>query len=216
LNNSPDDREVQLNLAEVYLQNKLYTESEAAIVAAEKLGTEVSDEELTGFLRGSLYEHQKKFDLAEAAFKRVLALNSHNAATLNYYGYMLADRGVRLDEAVDLIKRALAEEPGNASYLDSMGWAMFKQNRLDDAEDYLRKAVNRNSHNPDMLSHLGDVLDKVGKEDLAAVQWENALSELRRALPADQQPSKVAELEQKLSRLKNRVARQSVPAADSR
>ncbi len=217
LNNSPEDREIELNLAEMYLNNRLYSEAEAAIEAAEKLGTEASDAEITGFLRGSLYERQQKWDLAEAAFKGVLALNPQNSAALNYYGYMLADRGERLDEAVELIRRALAQEPGNASYLDSMGWARFKQNRLEEAEDYVRKAVMRDSHNPEMLTHLGDILAKSGRPGLAAVQWEKALAEWRRALPADQQPEKVAELEQKLSRVKNRLAQQqAAPASEPR
>jgi tetratricopeptide (TPR) repeat protein len=216
LSNSADDREIQLNLAEMYMENRRYAEAETAISSAEKLASDPADSEMTNYLRGSLYERQQKFDLAEVAFKSVLSSNPHNSATLNYYGYMLADRGVRLDEAVDLIRRALAEDPGNASYLDSMGWVRFKQNRLDEAEDYLRKAVNRDSHNPDMLTHLGDVLAKSGKEALAAAQWEKAVAEWRRALPADQQPSKVADLEQKLSRVKNRVAQESVPAAEPR
>ena len=55
--------------------------------------------------------------------------------TLNYYGYMLADRGVRIPEATDLVKRALTEDPDNAAYLDSLGWAYYKQDRLAEAED---------------------------------------------------------------------------------
>ena len=57
---------------------------------------------------GAIYERQKKWDLAEAEFKKALAENPTNAAVLNYYGYMLADRGIRLDEAVfdDSARRA--------------------------------------------------------------------------------------------------------------
>jgi len=67
---------------------------------------------------------------------------------LNYYGYMLADRGIRLDEARDLIQRALDQEPYNGAFLDSLGWAYYKQNKLDQAELTLRKAVERESHDP--------------------------------------------------------------------
>jgi Tfp pilus assembly protein PilF len=216
LTRSPADLEIQINVAQVYLENRRYAEAEDAIGLAEAAAGQPSDRETTGFLRGSLYERQQKFDQAERAFQGVLAANPRNSAALNYYGYMLAEQGVRLDEAVALIGRALAEEPGNASYLDSMGWARFKQDRLQEAEEYLRKAVNRNSHNPEILAHLGDVLAKSGRNDLAAVQWEKALAEWRRALPAVQEPDKIAELEQKLSRLKNRLAQQGSPAVEPR
>ena len=216
LTRSPADLEIYINVAQVYLENRRYAEAEEAIRSAEEVGSQPAARETTGFLRGSLYERQQKFDQAERAFQGVLAANPRNAAALNYYGYMLAERGVRLDEAVALIERALAEEPANASYLDSMGWAYFKQDRLAEAEAYLRKAVNRSAHNPEILAHLGDVLAKSGRQDLAAVQWERALAEWRRALPAEQEPGKISELEQKLSRLKNRLAQQASPASEPR
>ena len=216
LTNSPDDRDIQINIAEVYLQNRRYAQADEAIRSAEALGADAADREATDFLRGSLYERQQKYDLAESAFKSVIASNPRHSGALNYYGYMLAERGVRLDEAVELINRALAEDPGNASYLDSMGWARFKQDRLQEAEEYLRKAVNRNGHNPEILAHLGDVLAKSGRDDLAAQEWEKALAEWRRASPAEQEPAKITELEQKLTRLKSRVAQQAAPAPESR
>ena len=216
LTRSPADREIQINIAQVYLQNRRYAQAEEALRSAEALATDPTDREGTDFLRGSLYERQQRFDLAEQAFKSVIEANPRHSAALNYYGYMLADRGVRLEEAVALISRALAEEPNNASYLDSMGWVRFKQDRLPEAEEYLRKAISRNGHNPEIIAHLGDVLAKMGREDLAAVQWERALTEWRRAAPADREPEKIAELEQKLSLVKNRVAQQPAPTVQSR
>jgi tetratricopeptide (TPR) repeat protein len=216
LTRSPADLEIQINVAQVYLQNRRYAEAEDALRAADALAGDAEDKETTEFLRASLYERQQKFDQAERIFKGILAANPRHSGALNYYGYMLAEQGVRLDEAVALITRALAEDPGNASYLDSMGWARFKQDRLQEAEEYLRKAVSRNGHNPEILAHLGDVLAKSGREDLAAQQWEKALAEWRRSLPADQEPAKITELEQKLSRVKNRVAQQAAPAAQPR
>jgi tetratricopeptide (TPR) repeat protein len=216
LTRSPADLEIHINVAQVYLENRRYAEAEDALRSAEELGTQPAARETTGFLRGSLHERQQQFDQAEDAFEGVLALNPRNAAVLNYYGYMLAEQGVRLDEAVALIERALAEEPANASYLDSLGWAYFKLNRLAEAEAYLRKALNRSAHNPEILAHLGDVLAESGREELAAVQWERALAEWRRALPAEREPEKIAELEEKLSRLKNRLAQQGLPTAAPR
>jgi tetratricopeptide (TPR) repeat protein len=212
LNRTPSDVEIHINVAQVFLENRRYAEAEEAIRLAESMQQPHVAERI-GFLWGSFYERQQMFEEAERAFEGVLAANPRNSAVLNYYGYMLAERGVRLDEAVSLIARALAEEPANASYLDSMGWAYFKQDRLIEAEEYLRKAVNRSASNPEILEHLGDVLARSGRTDLAAIQWEKALVEWRRALPAEVEPERIAELERKLTNLKNRLAQQAAPAA---
>jgi Tfp pilus assembly protein PilF len=138
----------------------------------------------------------------------VLAVNPRNAPVLNYYGYMLGDRGVRLDEAGALVQRALKEEPHNGAYLDSLGWVYYHQNRLGEAETMLRKAVEREGRDPTIHSHLGDVYFKSGRADLAAGEWEKALVEWRRALPTELESDKVSEVEAKLTNLKHRVAQQ--------
>jgi tetratricopeptide (TPR) repeat protein len=211
LDGSSADFEVQLDIAQVYEESKRWTDAEQAVHAAEKVQPDSSGKEMTGFLLGAIFERQKKYDQAEEEFRRVLNANPRNASTLNYYGYMLADRGIRLDEATDLIKRALADDPNNAAYEDSLGWAYFKQNKLDDAEDLLHKAAARESHDPTILSHLGDVYAKMGKDGLAEAEWRRSLDEWHRVLPADFEPAKMAEVEQKISALKHRVAQQKSP-----
>jgi tetratricopeptide (TPR) repeat protein len=211
LDGSAADLEVQLDIAQVYEQSKRWTDAEQAIRAAEKLQPDNSGKEMTGFLMGAIFERQKKYDQAEEEFRKVLDANPRNTSALNYYGYMLADRGIRLDEAAGLIKRALADDPNNAAYQDSLGWAYFKQDKLDEAEVLLRQAVTRESHDPTILSHLGDVYAKMGKDNLAEAQWQKSLDEWRRALPADFEPGKMAEVEQKISALKRRLAQQKTP-----
>src|SRR6184192_2649317 len=144
------------------------------------------------FLLGAIYERQKFFDKAETEFKKVLAVNPKNAPVLNYYGYMLGDLGIRLDEAQSLVERALKEEPYNGGYLDSLGWIYFKENRTADAETTLRKALTRESHDPTIHAHLGDVYAKLGRADLAAAEWEKSLAEWHRSLPGDLESDKVA------------------------
>lgn len=211
LDGSPSDFEIQLDIAQVYEESKRWADAEQSIHEAEKIQANTSGTELTGFLLGAIFERQKKFDQAEEQFHKVLETNPKSASTLNYYGYMLADRGVRLDEAVDLIKRALLEEPGNAAYQDSLGWAYFKQDKLPEAEGLLRQAAMRESHDPTILSHLGDLYAKMGKDDLAEAQWQKSIDEWHRALPADFEPSRMAEVEQKITMLKRRLAQQKTP-----
>jgi tetratricopeptide (TPR) repeat protein len=205
---SADDREIYLDLAQVYERGRRFIEAETAARAAEKMPGRPAENEMVWFMLGAIFERQKKFDLAEEEFKRVLEVNPRNAPALNYYGYMLADLGTRLDEATELVKRALAEEPNNGAYLDSLGWAYFKQNRLAEAEGSLRKAAERNTHDPTIRDHLGDVYFKTGRIDLAAAEWERSLTEWRRALPTENEADKVAALERKLNNLKQRLAQQ--------
>ncbi len=211
LDGSAGDFEIQLDLAQVFEQGRRWPEAEQAVHAAEKIAPGSSEKEMAGFLLGAIFERQKKFDQAEEQFRQVLAGNPRNPATLNYYGYMLADRGVRLEEATDLIKRALAEDPNNAAYQDSLGWAYYKQDKLPEAEELLRKAVSRESHDPTILSHLGDVYAKMGKDSLAEAQWQKSIDEWHRVLPGDFEPARLAEVQQKIAALKRRLAQQKTP-----
>jgi len=215
LKGTPADRETYLNLSQVYERGRRYEDAEQAARKAESFAAEPHDNEIAWLLLGAVYERQKQFDKAETEFRKVLDVNPKNAQVLNYYGYMLADRGVRLDEAQDLIQRAVDLEPFNGAYLDSLGWVYYKQNKLDDAETALRKAVEHEPHDPTIRSHLGDVYAKEGRMDQAAIEWEKSLNEWHRSLPADLENDKVAEVERKLNQVKHRVA-QKTPTTDAK
>src|SRR5437879_10863620 len=139
--NSPSDVEIYSNLAQVYTESRRFGDAEKAVRSAEKLARNPTDKETIGCLLGGMYERQKKYEQAEQAFKSVLALNPQTAPALNYFGYLLAHRAVRLDEAVDMLRRALDVDPTNAAYLDSMGWIFYKQNKLPEAEEIGRAHV---------------------------------------------------------------------------
>jgi tetratricopeptide (TPR) repeat protein len=209
LTKSDADRDTYLNIAQVYERAKRYKEAEEAAHAAEVLPGRPRDNEMVWFVLGAIYERQKFFDRAEDQFKKALSVNPKNGSVLNYYGYMLGDLGQRLDEAADLVQRALKEEPYNGAYLDSMGWIYYKQNKFGEAETTLRKALERDGHDPTIHSHLGDVYARLGRNELAAAEWEKSLSEWRHALPADVESEKIAEIEKKLGQSKHRVAQKS-------
>jgi Tfp pilus assembly protein PilF len=205
------DRGLYLGLAQIYERGRRFAEAENAARRAESMGASEEENEVAWYLLGAIFERQEKYDAAEEFFRKVLGVNPRNAAVLNYYGYMLAERGVRLDEAVAMVERALEEEPNNGAFLDSLGWAYFKQNRLDLAEQYLRRAAERTGGDPTIYDHLGDLYLKIGRVNQAAAEWEKALAEWRRALPTEYEAEKVARLEAKLAQLKHRIA-QSAPA----
>jgi len=205
------DRDIYLNIAQVYERGRRYKEAEEAAQTAEAIPGQPRDNEMVWFLLGAIYERQKFYDRAETEFKKTLEVNPRNAPVLNYYGYMLGDLGIRLDEAEALVQRALKEEPHSGAYLDSLGWIYFRENKLSEAEATLRQAVQRESHDATIRSHLAEVYAKSGRTDLAAIEWEKSLTEWHRSLPADVETEKIAEIEKKLSQVKHRVAQKSTP-----
>jgi tetratricopeptide (TPR) repeat protein len=211
LRGNDSDQEIYLNLAQVQERGKKYAEAEQSAQKAEQMARGNDDKETAWFMLGAIYERQKKFDQAEQEFRKALEVNPGNASVLNYYGYMLADRGVRLEEATAMIKQAVTQEPSNGAYLDSLGWAYFKQNKLTEAEESLRKASERQKHDPTILGHLGDVYAKLGQSDQAAMYWERALAEWQKAVPADYETDKVNELDAQLKNLKRRTAQKTTP-----
>jgi tetratricopeptide (TPR) repeat protein len=208
LDNSAADRDVHLTIAQVYERTRRYAEAETAAHRAEQLSQDAAEKEVAWFLLGAIYERWHKYDQAEQQFKKVLEANARHSGALNYYGYMLAERGHRLEEAVSLIQRALAEEPHNGAYLDSLGWAYYKLGRYHDAEEQLRRAAERSSNDPTIREHLGDAYAKLGRFEEAHQQWDKALAEWKRSSPAEYEPEKVAAVEKKLRESKSRLAQQ--------
>ncbi len=205
------DQEIYLDLAQVQERSRKYAEAEQSALKAESLAKDSSEKENIWFMLGAIYERQKEFDKAEQQFRKVLEVNPDNAAVLNYYGYMLADRGVRLDEGFALIQRAVAQDPGNGAYLDSLGWAYFKQGKLAEADENLQKAADKSPHDPTVLGHLAEVNLKLGRNERAAALMERALTEWQRSLPADYEADKVAELDTQLKTVKRALAQKSTP-----
>src|SRR5437764_712193 len=105
LKGGPEDREIYLRLGIIYTRAKRYDDALAALAKAEELSTKPDEKAYVSFLRGDLYQRQKNFDQAEIEFKKVLATtpptDPQAAATLNYLGYMNADRGVKLEESLN-------------------------------------------------------------------------------------------------------------------
>ena len=137
--------------------------------------TEFPDEVTIGFELGATFEKQKRFSEAEAVFRQMLSRDADSAPVLNYLGYMLADRGEKLDESVQLLTKALQIDPGNGSYLDSLGWAYFRQGNVPLAVDNLQRAAAQLPLNSVVQDHYGDILARVGRWEDAVAAWNQAL-----------------------------------------
>jgi tetratricopeptide (TPR) repeat protein len=208
MNNTPADRELYLSVAQVYSQAKQFAEAEQAVNKALGYSSKPEEQEYSRFMLGSIYERQKKYDMAEEQFKKVLAVDPLNASAANYLGYMLADQGVRLEESVRYIQKALELEPNNGAYLDSLGWAYYKMDRCDLAEPPLKEAARLMSDDPTIHEHLGRLYLRMGKETLAQQEWERALKEWPQAVSSDFDADQAAKLQRELEELKLRLAKQ--------
>ena len=207
-----EDRDVYLRLGIIYTRAKRWSDAEQALAKAEQFSTKAEDKAYVYFLRGDLYQRQKMFDQAEAEFRKVLSTtpptDPQAAATLNYLGYMNADRGVKLEESLNYIKQALSFEPNNAAYLDSLGWAYFKLGKYDLAEENLNKAAVHMSSDPTVQEHLGDLYQKTGRLKLAASHWDRAVQEWNKTVPAEQDSDAFAKVQQKLDAAKVKLAKE--------
>jgi len=199
------DCEMQLALAGVYEQGKRWNDMMKALDRADQLASTDSVREQVYMRRGAGLERQKKYDQSEAAFRKVLELNPKNAEALNYLGYTLADRNVRLEEAYELIKRAVDLEPENGAYLDSLGWVYFRQGKLDDARGLLERALDR-MPDPTVHDHLGDVYLKLGRTKEAIVQWQDSLRGFQKATDQEADPEEMASVNRKLDEAQAKLA----------
>lgn len=208
LNNSDKDRLVWLTLAQMDTRLHRWKDGEDALNKAEPLSTKKDDRVYLLFLRGALAERQKHYEPAEQYFRQALDIDSSNAMVLNYLGYMLADKGTKLPEAIQMIRKAVEQEPMNGAYLDSLGWAYFKLGQYELAEENLRQAVDRDQTDPTVHEHLGDLYEKTGRIRLAAAQWELSLSEFAKSVPGDIEPGDVSKVEKKLENARVKLAKE--------
>lgn len=127
------------------------------------------------FWLGAAYERTGRKDEAEHQFRKFLEVQPDSAPALNYLGYMWADEGENLDEAIQLVERALELDPDNGAYIDSLGWAYFKVGNYDEARVLLERAVELVGEDPVVLEHLGDLYSAVGERRQAVEFYRRAL-----------------------------------------
>jgi tetratricopeptide (TPR) repeat protein len=133
------------------------------------------DQVIAHFLLGAAYERTGQREQAVAALRRVLSIQPDFHAALNYLGYTFAEAGENLDEALKLIQRAVALDPDNGSYVDSLGWAYYQLGRHDEARGYLERAVRLEPADATLQEHLGDVYVALGQNDRAREAYHRAL-----------------------------------------
>ncbi len=122
-----------------------------------------------------VYDSMKKSDDSDSLYEEALRINPEFSLALNNYAYSLAERGLQLDRALVMARKALEGAPDNSSYLDTMGWIYFRLGRYREAETYVKKAIGRGDASAVVHEHMGDIYFKLNDTDRALEHWNAAL-----------------------------------------
>jgi tetratricopeptide (TPR) repeat protein len=146
--------------------NEVFTLLDGALAKAPNNGDLLYEQAMAA-------EKVNRLDVMEQSIKKLIQLEPTRADAYNALGYTLADRNLRLPEALGLIEKALTLAPNNGAILDSMGWVLFRMQRFPEAVDYLRRAF-KITPDAEVAVHLGEALWKLGNKDEAMQMWRLA------------------------------------------
>ncbi len=173
---SPDDLDAVSVLGDILRYDEQYDRAvEAYTTALELAGGNRPADWRFYYVRGISYERNKQWELAEADFLRALELNPDQPQVLNYLGYSWVDMGMNLEPALEMIEKAVEQQPQDGYIVDSLGWAFYRLDRIDEAVDVLENAVQLRPNDPEINDHLGDAYWKAGRMQEARFQWKIAI-----------------------------------------
>jgi tetratricopeptide (TPR) repeat protein len=174
LNHVRVDRDaVRFYLAQLLTDSNKY---DSAIVVLRSAILEGGDTVSALFNIAAAFEQSGRFDRSVETFELLLDENPNHAQSLNYLGYMFADRNVRLQESLELIRRALALDSDNGAFLDSYAWVLYRLGRYQESLEQIEKAVELMPDDPIVTEHLGDIHYALGNVDKASEAWREALT----------------------------------------
>ena len=153
------------------------TTFEEALHESEASGQEVVSDRFF-FEYGAAAEQAGLYDKAAELFKRAIELDPADAAqAYNYLGFMWADQNQHLDEAEEYIKRAIAAEPENGAYLDSLGWLHYRQGKFEQAlAELMSAAETLKEGDPVVFEHIGDTYAALEQTKKAIEFWQKSLA----------------------------------------
>ncbi len=168
---------VHSSLGDALRQMERFDEAVGAYDASlARFDGEVSGQWFIYYARGISHERLSLWEKAEADFRKALELNPEQPQVMNYLGYSLVEKQIKLDEALDLIERAVAVRPDSGYIVDSLGWVLFRLGRYEDSVGHMERATELMPIDPIVNDHLGDVYWSVGRFLEAEFQWKRALS----------------------------------------
>ncbi|MGB9260549.1 MAG: tetratricopeptide repeat protein [Pseudolabrys sp.] len=172
---NPDDLETVMALGNLLRGHKkfaecanVYSKGASAIQKPEKSNWVVF------YFRGICYERSKQWAKAEADLTKALELFPDQPHVLNYLGYSWIDQGIKLDEGMEMIKKAVQQRPDDGYIVDSLGWAYYRVGNYEEATKQLERAIELKPEDPTINDHLGDAYWRVGRVLEARFQWAHA------------------------------------------
>ena len=204
---SPKDIDILLYLSSFYEKEE---ELEKAILVLEE-GLAYSPENTTLlFRRGAIQDKKGLRQECIQTMKEIIRIDPEDASALNYLGYTYADMGIHLDQALDLVSRALKLKPDDGYITDSLGWVYFQLQEYDQAVFYLEKAAQLSNYETIIADHLADAYVKADRLPDALDTYQKALDN------AEKQDKKtIRELEKKINQVKIQLEQnKKTPSAD--
>ncbi|RVT82224.1 tetratricopeptide repeat protein [Rhodobacteraceae bacterium CCMM004] len=188
----PDEAMIQVTLGDALREMDRHAEALEPYDAAVALFEEdAAGQWIVYFARGISHERTDNWDEAEADFRKALELNPDQPQVLNYLGYSYVEKRINLDEALDMIERAVAARPDSGYITDSLGWVLYRLGRYEEAVAPMEKAVELMPVDPVINDHLGDVYWAVGRELEARFQWKRALSFIDHDASGEADPDRI-------------------------
>lgn len=172
MNRFPESLPVHTLLAQIYMEQG--RQDQAAEISRTILRLDSTNLMAMAFL-ASFYWQQKQHSLADSIYQKALALYPDDPLLLNNYAYFLCEQNIQLQQALEMVNRALEKDRNNPAYLDTKGWILFRLGHYGEALDWVRQAYELKPDDPDVTDHLGDIYWKLNQPDSARQYWEKAL-----------------------------------------
>ena len=169
---NPKQPEAHIILGLTYMQSEQFDDAAKALEEGIRENPKSAD---LHFNLGTVYDKLNRFDDVVRVMETAISLDPHHADALNYLGYSYAERGVKIDQALVLTKRAVALKPSNGYYVDSLAWALFKSGMVTEALTEIKRAVALAGDDPVIYEHLGDIYAKQLNLSDARESWLRAL-----------------------------------------
>jgi tetratricopeptide (TPR) repeat protein len=192
---SPADIDITSYLASFYQESNRH---DLAVTMLQRALKETPKNTALLFKLGAVLDTAGQRQQSIETMKTIIRLDPKHASALNYLGYTYAEMGIHLDQALDLVQRALKIRPGDGYITDSLGWIYFKTQAYDKAVFYLEKAVKLSDYETVIAAHLADAYLKTGQREKAAAMYKKALDNA-----GQDQQKEIREIKEKLKRLKN-------------
>ena len=139
--------------------------------------------------------------------EKVLGLDENHVQALNYLAYVYADGTRNLEIAEKLVRKALKLQPGDGFIMDTLGWVLFKQDRVAEAVKILERAHKKEGKEAIIAEHLGDAYFRHKLPRKAKEMYERAADLEKNSTTKEKIQSKISSIEQKLQAEKSRSTR---------